>query len=672
MAQESVKQQIIDTIKEVDNVLVTVGSNPSVDVLSAALGVTLVINKLNKHATAVFSGSIPPAISFLDPEKTFEDTVDSLRDFIIALDKEKADHLRYKVDGDLVKIFITPYRTVISEKDLDYSSGDYNVEMVIALDVENEEDLDKALSDHGRIMHDATVVSVSIGSEASELGTLQWHEQDASSYSELMVGVADGLRDGKNLLDEQTSTALLTGIVAATERFSNEKTTSGAMTVAAQLMAAGANQQLIAIKLEEASQEPLDTEGESETGDSNEDSVDEGVGKPAPIKEKASKKPKQDDEPIVDRPAADGTMLISHAKRGDVDDVAKQVEEERQSDATEEAERELSKAIKKPSAVPSLKDMKADLDAAKAELDKESESDSDELPALPSLPPVMPPKATDIHSDREEIDKPTFGGVLNATSEQAAIDKRNAELEDQNKTILKHEGAKYVGNQPSHIPPLNSFTQTLSTPELPSADPLSTDNPTTHVKTVEEPTASEAPESPKETPQSNDSFALSFEPAPTPPPMTAPLPPSDQAKPEPKAEAEHIPTLNELDEAYRTPANNSPSPAIDEALKAATSTSEHKENALPDISTLPPLQTQTPANDGSLPPLPPPPASIDGLPPLPPLPPMSEPTRANTQNPETLLGNMLPPLPTPPASTTPPIPTSATNDPNQFRIPGQS
>ena len=59
---------------------------------------------------------MPDALTFLRPEKTFEHSVDSLRDFIIALNKEKADHLRYKLVGDHVKIFITPYRSVISEK----------------------------------------------------------------------------------------------------------------------------------------------------------------------------------------------------------------------------------------------------------------------------------------------------------------------------------------------------------------------------------------------------------------------------------------------------------------------------------------------------------------------------------------------------------------------------
>ena len=62
MADGSSKQRIIDSIKDVTNILVTVSANPSVDELSAALALTIFFNKLGKHATAVFSGEVPPAI----------------------------------------------------------------------------------------------------------------------------------------------------------------------------------------------------------------------------------------------------------------------------------------------------------------------------------------------------------------------------------------------------------------------------------------------------------------------------------------------------------------------------------------------------------------------------------------------------------------------------------
>src|SRR5688572_19792 len=149
------KQQIVDRLKEASNILVTVSNNPSVDQLAACIGLTLTFNKMGKHATAVFSGAVPSTIEFLQPEKTIETTTDSLRDFIISLDKAKADKLRYKVEDKVVKIFITPYRTSIGEHDLEFSQGDFNVDVVLALGVHNQTEVDQAITSHGRILHDA-------------------------------------------------------------------------------------------------------------------------------------------------------------------------------------------------------------------------------------------------------------------------------------------------------------------------------------------------------------------------------------------------------------------------------------------------------------------------------------------------------------------------------------
>src|SRR3954471_4151525 len=146
---DDAKQQLADKLKTANNVLVTVSRDPSVDQLSACIGLALLLNKQAKHTAAVFSGKVPSTIEFLKPEETLEKNTDSLRDFIISLDKSKADKLRYKVEEDVVKIFITPYRTSISESDLDFSQGDFNVDVVIALGVAKQEDLDDAITSHG-------------------------------------------------------------------------------------------------------------------------------------------------------------------------------------------------------------------------------------------------------------------------------------------------------------------------------------------------------------------------------------------------------------------------------------------------------------------------------------------------------------------------------------------
>jgi len=241
------KNQVADRLKQATNVLVTVSTNPSVDQLAGAIGLTLLLNKLGKHATAVFSGTIPSTIEFLQPEKTLEKTTDSLRDFIIALDKSKADKLRYKVEDQMVKIFITPYKTSITDKDLEFSQGDFNVDVVMALGVQEQKDVDAAITAHGRILHDATVIVVNTHGE-TKLGNVNWTQLESSSLCEMLVDM--GLDMKQDVLDGQMATAFLTGIVAETNRFSNEKTSSLTMQMSAKLMTAGANQQLVASQLQ--------------------------------------------------------------------------------------------------------------------------------------------------------------------------------------------------------------------------------------------------------------------------------------------------------------------------------------------------------------------------------------------------------------------------------------
>lgn len=304
------KTQIADKLKQATNILVTVSSNPSVDQLAAAIGLTLLLNKLGKHATAVFSGGVPSTIEFLQPEKTLEKNTDSLRDFIIALDKSKADKLRYKVEDQMVKIFITPYRTSISDKDLEFSQGDFNVEVVVALGVNEQQDLDQAITSHGRILHDATVVGVGT-QEGVSLGSINWVQKDASSLCEMLLDL--GLSLKADVLDGQMATAFLTGIVAETARFSNEKTSSGTMQLSAKLMAAGANQQLVASQLQPAAPEELVVK--EVPAEESKEVPEEDAELPEVVEEE---QPQPPDETTATK-TADGSLLIDHGGPKPVD-----------------------------------------------------------------------------------------------------------------------------------------------------------------------------------------------------------------------------------------------------------------------------------------------------------------------------------------------------------------
>lgn len=709
MNEANAKQQIVDTLKNADTILVTVSTNPSVDELSAALGLTIFLNDMNKHATAVVSGSIPPAISFLEPDKTFEDTVDSLRDFVIALDKEKADHLRYKVEGDVVKIFITPYKTVIGKDDLDFSQGDYNVEMVIALGVTDQDHLDKALAAHGRILHDASVAT--IGVEPSSLGSMDWTDTEASSLSEMITALIDAVKTDEKV-SEQVASALLTGIVAATDRFSNEKTSSRTMTMSAQLMAAGANQQLIASKLREGSKLPLDEQGsdisqkKNEKKDSSNSKPQKQTGKGGlTIKHDKSNQPEQQNKttedkvpqekskqgdnstkaPEVPAPKEPAPKLEEKAKVETHSDVPKpkdgedynpeaaldaalkkssEREAQEKEAATEQLVKELEDQAKSQEEAFAQKlETVAPLQPPAPVLDeKEVLNDLKQQSEEPSLPPLTPPaeRPTEVNStDTPDVisqtgrTEPSLGGVLNATTEQAAADKRLAEAEDRNKTILTHGNAGASNSYATERPDFSNspFNGAGMTGEPPSVDPFKDLTPAAE-------TATEATIQPFEgTPHGAVPSA----------------------------------TLAEIDKQNRraTLGQGSSEPLMAPLPPA------------PDFSQLPPLPPQMPeVPQGGLPPLPQPPTGemppLPGAQVLPPPPPMPDFASANQlpplppQMPEAPHG--LPQLPQQPMEPMPPqmpmeplppenlgetLPPAAASlppqpaDPKQFKIPGQ-
>ena len=275
---ENPKAQLAEKLQTATNILVTVSSNPSVDQLAACISMTLWLNKVGKHATAVFSGDIPNTLEFLQPESTIEKNTDSLRDFIIALDKSKADKLRYKVEDRVVKIFITPYRTSLSADDLEFSQGDFNVDAIVALGVTKQEDLDNTIVSHGRILHDAIVTTINTVNEG-DIGSINWRDTTASSLSEMVYDLCEMI-DAKQL-DPQIATAILTGIVAETNRFGNKKTTPNTMNVSAALMSAGANQQLVANKLDEGGSSLDLSQPDAVVKDESTDKNDEAGGQSA-------------------------------------------------------------------------------------------------------------------------------------------------------------------------------------------------------------------------------------------------------------------------------------------------------------------------------------------------------------------------------------------------------
>lgn len=622
----TITSQIVSTLNNAKNVLVTVGANPPVDELASALGLTALLGKIGKHATAVFSGKIPPAMEFLDPEKTFEDTVDSLRDFIIALDKEKADKLRYKVEDDVVKIFITPYKTVISEKDLQFSQGDFNVDVVVALGVQNQEELDKAITMHGRILHDATVVSINAGSVKSNIGTVDWNDPEASSIAEMLVSLSEQL--GSDILDAQISTAFLTGIVAETNRFSNEKTSPKVMTLAAQLMASGANQQLIATNLRQEgmisepvrskkTDQPDDDSGEMvlKHEDSESDSKSTTDSSKSPAEESLKKSTESNEDSKQNAKTTDSSQ--GNENNVDVKEQEELTKEDSKINDTLEPAAPLPLPLppassKSPAPEPQ-KEVEANLSEPASQTDTgalpeaKTVADQDAINSPPAmnvadttesaLPTISHPSA------RNAMTPPQFGGTLNATQiEESEVSPEPTESQ----TTLEHQNDGVIGSddaieaarkavEDAAVDPPHKRLESIGSTPLPEANTpntesqLNVDDQTNQSPSLSTETPSQDQEHSSSSPNFDEGSAIAMPAAP--PPMNGFEPP--------------------------TPIMDQPMPAID-SMNSDVSTNQTDMGANPAFGNLPPLPPMPGGGDpsASLPPMPPLPGSQPVTPPM--------------------------------------------------------
>ena len=246
ISPQELPEKVAEKIQRGANILIALSKDPNLDEISAAIALAIVLDQQKKHVTAIYSGKTPNALEFLKPEDTFEKDTSSLQDFIIALNKSKADHLTYKLDGDYVKIYITPYKGQVKKEDLEYSYGDYNVDLVIVFNVNAGSEIDSALSEYGRIMHDASAINITSGLPG-RFADLEWSDPEKSSVCEMVYDLLKELEITN--LSQEIATALLTGILSATERFSNSRTKPTTMAVASKLMEAGADQQLISANI---------------------------------------------------------------------------------------------------------------------------------------------------------------------------------------------------------------------------------------------------------------------------------------------------------------------------------------------------------------------------------------------------------------------------------------
>ncbi len=243
------KQQSAEQIRKAGKILILTHANPDGDALGSLIALFLVLKQLDKDITAVVADQISGNLKFLPKIEEIAKTFSSAKDFVISIDTSqvKIDHLGYKhlPKENKLNVVITPDSGEIREKDVSFSYGLPKYDLIIVLDSPDLERLGSLYEGQNRLFFEAPVVNIDHHAGNDFFGKINWVDLTATSTAEIIVSLIESLSREKSLLNEDIATALLAGIITDTGSFQNANTTHKALTVAAQLVAAGGRQQEI-------------------------------------------------------------------------------------------------------------------------------------------------------------------------------------------------------------------------------------------------------------------------------------------------------------------------------------------------------------------------------------------------------------------------------------------
>jgi len=248
MTEQTPKQQAVDLITRAGSILVVSHRNPDGDSLGSMIALKLTLEKLGKTVTMACSDQAGQIFTFLPKISEILTKIDVSKDLVISVDLKNAKlkKLGYKkIEAEnKVEILITPESGRFEESDVSSRIKGAKYDLIVSLDTPNLERL-SSLAEPADIFYEIPVVNIDHHPANERFGKVNWVELVSTSTAEILVSLIEALQKDKPLIDEEIATALLTGLIYDTSSFQNINTTPKSLTVAAQLVAAGARQQEI-------------------------------------------------------------------------------------------------------------------------------------------------------------------------------------------------------------------------------------------------------------------------------------------------------------------------------------------------------------------------------------------------------------------------------------------
>ena len=170
-------------------------------------------------------------------------------DFIVTVNTENAElaAIQSELVEHKINIILTAQKGRFSADNISFSHGPNRYDLIITVDTAATQQLGRFYEDNVQLFSEIPVINIDHHPSNEQFGRLNYVDVMSSSTTELVLGVIEAMEEKytKDIIDEDISTLLLSGIITDTGSFQHSNTTPKSFANSAKLIRRGAKQQEI-------------------------------------------------------------------------------------------------------------------------------------------------------------------------------------------------------------------------------------------------------------------------------------------------------------------------------------------------------------------------------------------------------------------------------------------
>lgn len=243
-------QQIFKQIEKSQRPLIVFSADWSGDAVASSLALFLYLKKLKKEVEIIALPSIKNQVwSFLPAHNEIKNSLKNLRKFIISLDisQTKTKQIKYTLEDKKINFIVSPENGWFKAEDISTSASDFKHDLILTVSATDLESLGSIYENNVEFFYKTTIINIDHHAGNEEFGQINLIDVNAAASCEILFNLL--YDEHPDLLDEDISTCLLTGIIAGTKNFRTANLTPRTLLSTSKLISLGARREEIIDKL---------------------------------------------------------------------------------------------------------------------------------------------------------------------------------------------------------------------------------------------------------------------------------------------------------------------------------------------------------------------------------------------------------------------------------------